>query len=146
MRSIEAWNECAERVTKCAERLAKYRNDKIKLKYSTAQALEKEYADLCRELPTHCPHDQTVVRYGTYTDVGYGCDRYYYHHDLYCERCKKFLIQRTDGDSRTISQPADLVDAVLLYNSKEPLSDEDLRKFGVRRHTQTTHTVTYSRT
>lgn len=145
MRTIDDWNECAERLTDCAERLAKYRNDKIKLKYSVAKALEEEYADLCRELPTHCPHDQVVLRYGTYTDVGYGCDRYYYHHDLYCQRCKKYLIQRTDGDGKTITTPMPLIDAVLEYIKHEPLSDDQLRTFGVIRERHVQHTTTYRR-
>lgn len=141
-RSIEAWDECSSRLTECADRLKKYQTDGIKLKYSQAKALENEYQDLVRELPTHCPHDMVRIYRGTYIDVGYGCDRYYTHYDLKCERCKILLFDNThDTNRRSITDNLSLLDGIMELKKHENVSDEELRRYGIYIQTYTHHTT-----
>lgn len=145
-RTLEAWEATVMELKPVDEQLAKYYNNKIALRYNKVTDLEKTKRALHKKLKDTCPHDQVVVQRGTYTDVGYGCDRYYTHHDLYCKRCSTYLLQRTDGGGRDLTDPVPLFDAVQFYHSKEPLSDDELLRLGVQRHVHTTHTFKWSQT
>ena len=144
---LKEWESATRKLKRASAKYAKWCNGDIALTGPEHDALNTERNDLIRSLPKLCPHDQVVVARGTYTDVGYGCDRYYTHYDLYCNRCGKLIHDRTcDSNRRAITQPMPLQDAVIEYIKHEHLSEDELRKFGIRRQETVTRKVEYVRT
>lgn len=145
-RSIEAWEQCQEEIAPLREKLTKYKANKIALRKNALNELETQYYALLRKLPEVCPHDQVSVVHGSYTDIGYGCDRHYHHYDLRCERCGSFLTSKTEGNNqRKEFGPVPLEEAIEWYLKRERLSDEELDKLGFRRHRKVVETITVKR-
>lgn len=147
MRSIERWNEISKELEPIDEKLSKYYLNKIALRNNVLDDLKKAKYALHKEQKASCPHDQCVIKHGSYTDRGYGCDRHYYHHDLFCSRCETYLNLRTDGDGRIVSQVFPLEEIIETYLSKESMTDDELRKIGIirQRTTQTTYKTSFTR-
>lgn len=144
MRSLENWNRLAKQIKKLDKQIAEWYADKIQLNHSQHKELFDSRLKLSKDLKEACPHDQCVICRGTYTDVGYGCDRYYTHYDVQCKRCNEVLINNTcDTQRRAITEPLPLVEAVIALQKYERVSEDDLMKFGIRKQTYTTHTTKY---
>lgn len=143
MRSLEKWNELKEQLEPIKVKLDKYEANKIALRKNEQNQLWADRYSLEKEMIQSCPHDQVYIFHDSYTDVGYGCDRYYYHDDMYCDRCKTNLTQKTDRRPSSPDQlpygtkgPFPLFEAVQLYTKRESLTSEELRSFGVRKEIQ----------
>lgn len=144
---LKKYNSAVRKLKKANATYAKWLNGDIALTGPEHTILTKERDELIRSLPELCPHDQVVVARGTYTDIGYGCDRYYTHYDLYCTRCGKLIYDRSHDYTgrRAITNPMPLQDAVIEYLKHEHLSDDELRSFGIHRQETVTRKIEYVR-
>lgn len=130
---MTTFDDAQKRYDEICSRLEKYENNKIALRKNALTELYETKQKLYKTMVKSCPHDTVEIRYGSYTDVGYGLDRHYYHYDLYCIRCNTYLLCKTDGDSKPVTRNMPLIDAVNEYTKRESLSDDELRKLNVKK-------------
>lgn len=121
----------SEQLEQIQEKLDSYDNNLISLTKRELEELYTQKAKLITYIKQNCSHDSVDVWNGYVVDVGYGCDRTYYHYDIICNQCGTNLTGRCEDFTVKITkEPMDLNNAIELYMTKEAIDSETLNQLG----------------
>lgn len=114
--------------------LTDWKNGDLSLTGVEYDDLHTELAEITRKITSECTHDRAVIQKGSWTDSGYGCDRHWTAHNIYCEDCERTIL---DGGAepdtvRSICKPAPIDDIIagFVFQYEPNTSDEKLAALG----------------